>query len=410
MSYQYDIFISHASEDKEAFVSPLAHALEKAGYKIWYDEFTLKWGDELRHSIDKGLNNSRFGIVVLSKHFFAKRWPQKELGGLLAKERNGNKVILPILHDLSHDVLLEYSSLLADKLSISSEKGIDFIIKEFSKIDKNYNTNLFKEDSNIHGGLIFFGSEIFCKGEILKFDPGVWQIRIDEFMEGDLYSLVQFSDSIKGENDFDKYLIVNDLGEGRLLNSPVSITKKNNYSILNCPVSPSSDRITAMNLGGDIAIDEDGDFALENGDLKFVQGINYVPQMLRQSLSMLKGEDLFNFSNGSRIQEYFWHYQDSPLLMDILKFEVIRLASIPIKNDSKSKVPRTYLNCIERVYSITLLNPLPINNWIPARLDLEVKGIGRKVYEISICIPPSSALEEIEKKFKKYNPYFSIRK
>jgi len=82
----YDAFISHASEDKDDLARPLAEFLKKAGFSIWYDEFQLRVGDSLRRSIDKGLANSRFGIVVLSPNFFAKNWPQYELDGLVAKE------------------------------------------------------------------------------------------------------------------------------------------------------------------------------------------------------------------------------------------------------------------------------------------------------------------------------------
>lgn len=68
----YDAFISHATEDKEDLVRPLAARLLELGFAIWYDEFQLKVGDSLRRSIDRGLANSRFGIVVLSPSFFAK--------------------------------------------------------------------------------------------------------------------------------------------------------------------------------------------------------------------------------------------------------------------------------------------------------------------------------------------------
>jgi len=68
----YDVFISHASEDKDAIVRSLAEALVKGGLKVWYDEFELKIGDSLRRKIDKGLAHSRFGIVVLSQAFFKK--------------------------------------------------------------------------------------------------------------------------------------------------------------------------------------------------------------------------------------------------------------------------------------------------------------------------------------------------
>ena len=94
----YDVFISHASEDKEDFVRPLAEKLTAAGFSVWYDEFQLKIGDKLRRSIDKGLATSRFGIVVFSPDFFQKNWTQYELDGLVQKEMTGKKAILPLWH------------------------------------------------------------------------------------------------------------------------------------------------------------------------------------------------------------------------------------------------------------------------------------------------------------------------
>jgi hypothetical protein len=76
MGKQWDMFISHASEDKESFVRPLASALKNTGLLVWFDETALTVGDSLRGKIDEGLAQSRYGIVVLSPNFFAKRWPQ----------------------------------------------------------------------------------------------------------------------------------------------------------------------------------------------------------------------------------------------------------------------------------------------------------------------------------------------
>lgn len=98
----FDFFISHASEDKDDFVRHLANELTELGLKIWYDEFSLEIGDSLRRSIDYGLGNSRFGIVVLSRAFFAKQWPQYELDALVNKAMSGEKVILPIWHGVQH--------------------------------------------------------------------------------------------------------------------------------------------------------------------------------------------------------------------------------------------------------------------------------------------------------------------
>ena len=118
----YDAFISHASEDKQEFVRPLAEKLTELGLKIWYDEFALKVGDSLRGSIDRGLVNSRYGIVVLSKDFFSKNWPQYELDGLTAREIDGRKVILPIWYGISKKDVLRYSPPLADKIAIDSSR------------------------------------------------------------------------------------------------------------------------------------------------------------------------------------------------------------------------------------------------------------------------------------------------
>lgn len=131
----YDVFISHASEDKEEFVKPLVESLQSLGYKVWYDEFTLKVGDSLRRSIDNGLNNSRYGVVVLSSAFFSKNWPQYELDGLQALEMEGSKVILPIWHLVSKNQVQNYSPSLVDKKALnSSVSTIDEIAAQLAEV------------------------------------------------------------------------------------------------------------------------------------------------------------------------------------------------------------------------------------------------------------------------------------
>ena len=131
--YKYDLFISHASEDKDAFVRPLASELSGRGLRVWYDEFTLSLGDSLRRSIDYGLTNSRFGLVVLSKSFIVKEWPQKELDGLVAREDGREKVILPIWHGISKEEIQKFSPILSDRLAVSSDKGVVFVANEIIK-------------------------------------------------------------------------------------------------------------------------------------------------------------------------------------------------------------------------------------------------------------------------------------
>ena len=126
---KWDVFISHASEDKP-YVDPLARALEAAGVSVWYDRLVLEWGDDLRPMIDNGLVNCRYGVVVLSQAFLGKKkWTEHELNGLFAREQAGKKLVLPIWHGIVRDDLLQYSPALADRLAkISKSDSYEDIV------------------------------------------------------------------------------------------------------------------------------------------------------------------------------------------------------------------------------------------------------------------------------------------
>lgn len=129
--FVYDIFISHASEDKEAIARPLAHALERRGLRVWFDEALLKVGDSLSSRIDEGLANARFGVVILSKTFFEKGWPKYELSGLKARQVHGEQVIMPIWHGVTVQDILSRSPPLADLLSANTANAtIDEIAEQ----------------------------------------------------------------------------------------------------------------------------------------------------------------------------------------------------------------------------------------------------------------------------------------
>jgi hypothetical protein len=114
----WDVFISHASEDKESFVRPLAVALRSLGVSVWYDEFSLRLGDSLSASIDKGLAGSKFGLVIVSQSFLSKQWPQYELRGLVHRDVYEGRVIIPIWHGVTREQMVAFSPSLADKVAI----------------------------------------------------------------------------------------------------------------------------------------------------------------------------------------------------------------------------------------------------------------------------------------------------
>jgi hypothetical protein len=132
--YEYDVFICYASEDKEPFVRGLAEALDNKSLRVWYDEFMLTLGDKLTEKIDYGLTKSRYGVVILSKNFFRKEWTKKELDALAAREKGKTKVILPIWHGVTKEEVESYSPDLANRIAVSSDKGIDYIVNEILKV------------------------------------------------------------------------------------------------------------------------------------------------------------------------------------------------------------------------------------------------------------------------------------
>jgi hypothetical protein len=127
------LFISHAFEDKEGFVEPLAHALRDVGYEVWYDKFVLTIGDSLLRKISEGLTQADFGIVVLSKHFFTKKWPQAELDGLFSLETVERKVVLPIWKDVTEVEVKAFSPILASKLAAMASHGVPAVVDEIKR-------------------------------------------------------------------------------------------------------------------------------------------------------------------------------------------------------------------------------------------------------------------------------------
>ncbi len=139
----YDAFISYASEDKEKFVRPLVIKLKEKNLSIWYDEFSLKVGDSLRKSIDYGLKESKFGIVILSPSFFNKNWPEWELNGLVQlNNKYKERKILPIWHNITYDEILKYSPSIADIYSINTQLGIEYVIEKLLEVIKPEGSSL----------------------------------------------------------------------------------------------------------------------------------------------------------------------------------------------------------------------------------------------------------------------------
>jgi hypothetical protein len=130
---EWDVFVSHASEDKADVALPLAERLRAEGFRVWLDSFELTVGDSLRQSIERGLAGSRFGIVIISPEFLQKHWPQAELDGLAARETAGVKVILPVWHRVNEVAVRAQSPMLAGRLAVTTDKGLEHVTSELMR-------------------------------------------------------------------------------------------------------------------------------------------------------------------------------------------------------------------------------------------------------------------------------------
>ena len=120
---QYDVFLSHANADKLEIVDELNSSLEKLGVKIFYDKKSIEWGDKWKDKILDGTKEARFAIIVISEKFFGREWTEKELEKFLNRQNKiGQKLILPIIHNITNKDLAQKYPLIADIQTIDSKE------------------------------------------------------------------------------------------------------------------------------------------------------------------------------------------------------------------------------------------------------------------------------------------------
>lgn len=134
VAFPYDIFVCHASEDKLSVAVPLSVELENQGFRVWLDRFVLTVGDSLRREIERGLAECSDGIVVLSKAFFDKEWPQRELDALISLELGQRrKKIMPVRHEIEVSEIARKVPFFAGVLMLSTEEGISVVAEGIRK-------------------------------------------------------------------------------------------------------------------------------------------------------------------------------------------------------------------------------------------------------------------------------------
>jgi hypothetical protein len=124
---EQDVFLSHASKDKQGYVEPLASALKQREVTFWLDSAEIGWGDNVTTKINEGLRNSRYAVVCLSANFLDRPWPENELSAVLALQNtDGRKRVLPLILNSKEQVLQHYPLIagLAFRPAANGKRGV----------------------------------------------------------------------------------------------------------------------------------------------------------------------------------------------------------------------------------------------------------------------------------------------
>lgn len=114
-----DVFLCHAWDDRQGSAKQLHDLLEAKGVRVWFSEKDLGLGVPMMRAIDKGLVNSRIGIVLVTpamlRRLPAEGVADKELSALLRRER-----LIPVVHGTTYEELEKVSLLLASRAGLNS--------------------------------------------------------------------------------------------------------------------------------------------------------------------------------------------------------------------------------------------------------------------------------------------------
>lgn len=248
---------------------------------------------------------------------------------------------------------------------------------------------------DLGAGLLAIGPEIVCTGDIQNISAASWTLHLKHFVVGDKHKLASFIDGFAKAAHDDRYLLSNELGDGRILLEAPSLTKQSDgYSLL-CTVEPSFPRIDVQDIGSDKALHpETGDLYLDDkGNIARVSGLKYLPQKVQSLLSMQRGENVFAATAGIRFFEYFEAFKESRWLTLLLMLDVVRQAAIPFR-DSVTNRQYTPLQCVTRVRSVELLSEIVKDHRLPVRVDFEVQGIGRWQRDLSVYMPTRDQMDK----------------
>jgi hypothetical protein len=243
-------------------------------------------------------------------------------------------------------------------------------------------------------GLLAVGPDIVCVGDIESVGPTQWTLRFRHSVLGDVHQLIAFIGNFATLPPEDRYVLSNELGDGRLLSEAPTLMKPGGDILLTCPIEPATIRLDVHKIGSLSAIHPDtNDLYVKDGQIARVSGLEAFPQVLRSALSMQRGENVFAPRAGVRFFEYLEDFRGSSWLSRLMMLDVVREASIPAP-DVMRRERKTPLPSITRVRSFELLSEIPKASRLPVRAVLDLQGLGLWEGQLGVYMPTREEMEE----------------
>ena len=247
-----------------------------------------------------------------------------------------------------------------------------------------------------HSDLIAIGPDVICTGSPISGRKEEWHFAIEHFVQGDHHTLMQFIDEYDGRDPYDRYVLSNGWGDGRELVAPPTWQFVAGRLEIFCSIAAAFERTDANSLGKTMETNESGDIFSRFHDVAMVSGVASLPQVIKDKLSMLRGESPIYPKFGSRMAEYADLYGDSPWLSRLLKLDMIRMSCVPY-HDPIQKMAYTPMQSVLQVKDVIVVGPAGRKNWQVFGFDLKVKGIGAWSGHVTIFVPTAEQTESAGK-------------
>lgn len=233
--------------------------------------------------------------------------------------------------------------------------------------------------------LFALGPGLVCAGKIVGAKGGQLQLLFTHYVIGDLAAVISFGEVFAELPAQDRYLLMDSLGDGRLLAEPPRWQRTAEGLLVDLNMAPRTPRTRAQDLGSDLELGPNGDLKIINGDLAVISGEKVLPQMIQRCLLSPKGALLWDTEYGHRLAQYFVLYQNSPWFDRLVRLEVIRLAAVPYYDELRGS-SNTHLQCVERVIAVEIIGPVSGDKSLPAQVEFEVAGVGRWKSKVSLYV------------------------